>query len=205
MGAISPDSLQQVTDTAQKFITDSFGWYYLLVVSIFVGFCLFLIVSPIGTIKLGKPGEKPEFGLLSWFAMLFSAGMGIGLVFYGAAEPISHYAISSPSGETETPQAFRDALRYTFFHWGLHAWAIYAVVALCIAYFQFRKDAPGLISSTLTPLLGDKVNGPIGKAIDCIAVFATVVGVATSLGSERLRSTAVCIIYSAFQKHFPFS
>lgn len=118
MGAISPDSLQQVTDTAQKFITDSFGWYYLLVVSIFVGFCLFLIVSPIGTIKLGKPGEKPEFGLLSWFAMLFSAGMGIGLVFYGAAEPISHYAISSPSGETETPQAFRDALRYTFFHWG---------------------------------------------------------------------------------------
>ncbi|WP_280146343.1 glycine betaine transporter OpuD [Bacillus amyloliquefaciens] len=181
-GVVSPDSLQQVTETAQNFITDSFGWYYLLVVSIFVGFCLFLIVSPIGNIKLGKPGEKPEFGLLSWFAMLFSAGMGIGLVFYGAAEPISHYAISSPSGETETPQAFRDALRYTFFHWGLHAWAIYAVVALCIAYFQFRKDAPGLISSTLTPLLGDKVNGPIGKAIDCIAVFATVVGVATSLG-----------------------
>lgn len=181
-GVVSPDSLQEVTETAQNFITDSFGWYYLLVVSIFVGFCLFLIVSPIGNIKLGKPGEKPEFGLLSWFAMLFSAGMGIGLVFYGPREPISHYAISSPSGETETPQAFRDALRYTFFHWGLHAWAIYAVVALCIAYFQFRKDAPGLISGTLTPLLGDKVNGPIGKAIDCIAVFATVVGVATSLG-----------------------
>ncbi|MGW8264539.1 glycine betaine transporter OpuD, partial [Bacillus sp. LR--39] len=96
--------------------------------------------------------------------------------------PISHYAISSPSGETETPQAFRDALRYTFFHWGLHAWAIYAIVALCIAYFQFRKGAPGLISSTLSPILGDKVNGPIGKAIDCIAVFATVVGVSTSLG-----------------------
>ncbi|NMV97222.1 glycine betaine transporter OpuD [Bacillus velezensis] len=192
-GAISPDSLQQVTDTAQKFITDSFGWYYLLVVSIFVGFCLFLIVSPIGTIKLGKPGEKPEFGLLSWFAMLFSAGMGIGLVFYGAAEPISHYAISSPSGETETPQAFRDALRYTFFHWGLHAWAIYAVVALCIAYFQFRKDAPGLISSTLTPLLGDKVNGPIGKAIDCIAVFATVVGVAIGKGIKYLSNTNMAL------------
>jgi glycine betaine transporter len=168
-GVISPDSLQNVSQSAQSFITDSFGWYYLLVVSLFVGFCLFLIVSPIGKIKLGKPDEKPEFGLLSWFAMLFSAGMGIGLVFYGA-------------GETETPQAFRDALRYTFFHWGLHAWAIYAVVALCIAYFQFRKDAPGLISSTLTPILGDKVNGPIGKLIDCIAVFATVVGVATSLG-----------------------
>ncbi|CCU59518.1 glycine betaine transporter OpuD [Bacillus subtilis] len=181
-GVISPDSLQNVSQSAQAFITDSFGWYYLLVVSLFVGFCLFLIFSPIGKIKLGKPDEKPEFGLLSWFAMLFSAGMGIGLVFYGAAEPISHYAISSPSGETETPQAFRDALRYTFFHWGLHAWAIYAIVALCIAYFQFRKGAPGLISSTLSPILGDKVNGPIGKAIDCIAVFATVVGVSTSLG-----------------------
>ncbi|MCO4849632.1 glycine betaine transporter OpuD [Bacillus vallismortis] len=181
-GVVSPDSLQNVSQSAQAFITNSFGWYYLLVVSLFVGFCLFLIFSPIGKIKLGRPDEKPEFGLLSWFAMLFSAGMGIGLVFYGAAEPISHYAISSPSGETETPQAFRDALRYTFFHWGLHAWAIYAVVALCIAYFQFRKGAPGLISSTLSPILGDKVNGPIGKLIDCIAVFATVIGVATSLG-----------------------
>ncbi len=113
-GVISPDSLQNVSQSAQAFITNSFGWYYLLVVSLFVGFCLFLIFSPIGKIKLGKPDEKPEFGLLSWFAMLFSAGMGIGLVFYGAAEPISHYAISSPSGETETAQAFRDALRYTF-------------------------------------------------------------------------------------------
>lgn len=103
-GVFSPDSLQNVSQSAQAFITDSFGWYYLLVVSLFVGFCLFLIFSPIGKIKLGKPDEKPEFGLLSWFAMLFSAGMGIGLVFYGAAEPISHYAISSPSGETETPK-----------------------------------------------------------------------------------------------------
>lgn len=181
-GVIAPENLQNVSETAQTFITNSFGWYYLLVVSIFVGFCLFLIFSPIGKIKLGKQDEKPEFNLLSWFAMLFSAGMGIGLVFYGAAEPISHFAISSPSGETGTPQAFRDSLRYTFFHWGLHAWAIYAVVALCIAYFQFRKDAPGLISSTLYPILGEKVNGPIGKTIDCIAVFATVAGVATSLG-----------------------
>lgn len=114
--------------------------------------------------------------------MLFSAGMGIGLVFYGAAEPISHFAIQSPTGETENAQAFRDSLRYTFFHWGLHAWAIYAIVALCIAYFKFRKDAPGLISSTLYPVFGNRIHGWIGKTIDCIAVFATVVGVATSLG-----------------------
>ncbi|MGE6628815.1 glycine betaine transporter OpuD [Bacillus sp. NPDC077027] len=181
-GAISPDSLQQITDQIQTYITHDFGWYYLIVVSLLVGFCLFFIFSPIGKITLGKPGEKPEFSRFSWFAMLFSAGMGIGLVFYGAAEPISHYAIQSPTGDTETAQAFRDSLRYTFFHWGLHAWAIYAIVALCIAYFKFRKDAPGLISSTLQPILGDRINGWIGRTIDCIAVFATVVGVATSLG-----------------------
>lgn len=161
-GVISPDSLQNVSQSAQAFITDSFGWYYLLVVSLFVGFCLFLIFSPIGKIKLGKPDEKPEFGLLSWFAMLFSAGMGIGLVFYGAAEPISHYAISSPSGETETPKPseMHSAIRFST---GVCTFTIYAIVALCIAYFQFRKGAPGLISSTLSPILGDKVNGPIGK------------------------------------------
>ncbi|TWK37939.1 hypothetical protein CHCC20348_0185 [Bacillus paralicheniformis] len=181
-GIVAPDNLQALTTSIQGYVTNTLGWYYLLVVSLFVAFSIFLIFSPIGKIKLGKPEEKPEFSRLSWFAMLFSAGMGIGLVFYGAAEPISHFAISSPSGETETAQAFRDSLRYTFFHWGLHAWAIYAIVALCIAYFQFRKDAPGLISATLFPVFGDKVNGPLGKGIDCIAVFATVVGVATSLG-----------------------
>ncbi|PRR93585.1 MULTISPECIES: BCCT family transporter [unclassified Bacillus (in: firmicutes)] len=181
-GAFSPETLQTVTDQIQTYITNDFGWYYLIVISLLVGFCIFFIFSPIGKITLGKPGEEPEFGLFSWFAMLFSAGMGIGLVFYGAAEPISHYAIQSPTGETESAQAFRDSLRYTFFHWGLHAWAIYAIVALCIAYFKFRKDAPGLISSTLYPVFGNKIHGWIGKTIDCIAVFATVVGVATSLG-----------------------
>ncbi|MCF7617200.1 BCCT family transporter [Bacillus sonorensis] len=181
-GIIAPDNLQALSSSIQEYLTNTFGWYYLLVVSLFVAFGIFLMFSPIGKIKLGKPDEKPEFSLLSWFAMLFSAGMGIGLVFYGAAEPISHFAISSPSGETETAQAFRDSLRFTFFHWGLHAWAIYAIVALCIAYFKFRKDAPGLISATLYPVFGDRVKGPLGKLIDCIAVFATVVGVATSLG-----------------------
>lgn len=164
-GIVAPDNLQALTTSIQGYVTNTLGWYYLLVVSLFVAFSIFLIFSPIGKIKLGKPEEKPEFSRLSWFAMLFSAGMGIGLVFYGAAEPISHFAISSPSGETETAQAFRDSLRYTFFHWGLHAWAIYAIVALCIAYFKFRKDAPGLISATLFPVFGDKVNGPLGKGL----------------------------------------
>ncbi len=106
----------------------------------------------------------------------------LGLFFTEQLNRSVTYAIQSPTGETETAQAFRDSLRYTFFHWGLHAWAIYAIVALCIAYFKFRKDAPGLISATLQPVLGDKIHGWIGKTIDCIAVFATVVGVATSLG-----------------------
>jgi glycine betaine transporter len=114
--------------------------------------------------------------------MLFSAGMGIGLVFWGAAEPISHYALSSPTGETGTDQSIRNSMRFTFFHWGVHAWAIYGIVALVLAYFTFRKGEPGLISATLKPIIGRHANGPIGKAIDVIAVIATVIGVATTLG-----------------------
>lgn len=181
-GALAPDSFQSITDNMQAFITSSFGWYYLLVVSAIVLFCLFFIVSPVGQIRLGKPEERPEYSYISWFAMLFSAGMGIGLVFWGAAEPLSHFAINPATAEPGSQEAFREAMRYTFFHWGIHAWAIYGVVALALAYFQFRKGAPGLISSTLKPILGDRVNGPLGTFINVLAVFATVFGVATTLG-----------------------
>src|SRR5690625_3035206 len=119
--------------------------------------------------------------MFSWFAMLFSAGMGIGLVFWGVAEPVSHYFIP-PYGDPESTEAAEAALRFSFFHWGLHPWAIYALIALSLAFFKFRKDAPGTISATFYPILGDRVKGPIGKTIDTIAVFATVFGVATSLG-----------------------
>lgn len=181
-GGLAPESFQSVTDNMQAFITSSFGWYYLLVVSAIVLFCLFFIVSPVGQIRLGKPDEKPEYSRMSWFAMLFSAGMGIGLVFWGAAEPLSHFAINPATAEPGSQEAFRESMRYTFFHWGIHAWAIYGVVAMALAYFQFRKGAPGLISSTLQPILGDRVNGPLGTFINVLAVFATVVGVATTLG-----------------------
>ncbi len=181
-GAFAPESFQSVTENMQQFITSSFGWYYLLVVSAIVLFCLFFIISPVGQIRLGKPDERPEYSRMSWFAMLFSAGMGIGLVFWGAAEPLSHFAISTASAEPESQEAFKESIRYTFFHWGIHAWAIYGIVAMALAYFQFRKGAPGLISSTLKPILGEKVNGPIGTIINVLAVFATVVGVATTLG-----------------------
>ena len=135
-----------------------------------------------GQITLGKPDEKPEYSRISWFAMLFSTGMGIGLVFWGAAEPFSHFAIDPATEQPGTDAAFRESMRYTFFHWGIHAWAIYAVVAMSLAYFQFRKGEPGLISSTLKPLFGNRMNGPLGTMVNVLAVFATVIGVATTLG-----------------------
>ncbi|MFZ8102635.1 BCCT family transporter, partial [Staphylococcus arlettae] len=165
---------------------DKLGWYYLILTTIIVFFCVFLMFSPIGKLKLGKPNDKPEFNTISWFAMLFSAGMGIGLVFYGAAEPMADFA-APPTAEPQTKAAYTEALRSTFFHWGFHAWAIYGVVALALAYAQFRKGEPGLISRTLRPMLGNKVEGPIGTIIDVLAVFATVVGVAVSLGMGALQ------------------
>src|SRR5699024_8642210 len=142
---------------------------------------IFLAISPIGKLKLGKPNDQPEFKTLSWLTMLFSAGMGIGLVFYGAAEPISHY-LAPPTAEPETRAAMAESMRSTFLHYGVHPWAVYGVVALALAYFQFRKGEIGLLSRTLRPLLGDKVEGPIGTVVDVLAVFATIIGVAVSLG-----------------------
>lgn len=182
VGVVMPEGLERLTSNVQTFISDAFGWYYLIFVTLIVVVCLYLLISPIGRLKLGKPEDKPEFSRPTWLAMLFSAGMGIGLVFWGTAEPISHYAVSSPTGEIGTNQAIKDAMRFTFFHWGIHAWAIYGIVALVLAYFNFRHDEPGLISATLRPILGKRVTGAAGKIVDIIAVLATVIGVATTLG-----------------------
>ncbi|KIL47834.1 glycine betaine uptake BCCT transporter [Jeotgalibacillus campisalis] len=179
---VAPSSFEQSTENIQGFISTSFGWYYLILVTIMVIFCFILAITPIGQIRLGKPDERPEYSTGSWFAMLFSAGMGIGLVFWGASEPLLHYAASPPLAEAGSDQALKDSMQYTFFHWGLHAWAIYAVVALSLAYFKFRKGEPGLISATLIPLFGEKMRGGLGTLVDVLAVFATVVGVATTLG-----------------------
>ncbi len=181
-GLLSPAGLGAAATAAVAWTTSTFGWYYLLAVLGFLLFCLFLAFSRYGKIKLGRDDEQPEFSTLSWFAMLFSAGMGIGLVFYGVAEPVSHF-LTPPGGLTPgTPEAARAALKYSFFHWGLHPWAIYSVVALSIAYFSFRRGEPTLISRTFRPLLGQRVEGPIGKTIDILAIIATVFGVAASLG-----------------------
>lgn len=181
-GVLTPNRLEYVTGQIEHFITTRFGWYYLILVTVIVIFCLLLIFSPVGAIRLGKQTDRPEYSRLSWFAMLFSAGMGIGLVFWGAAEPLSHYAIQPPVAEAGTNTAAREAMRFTFFHWGIHAWAIYGIVGLCLAYFNFRKGAPGLISATISPLLGKLNKGYVGNIIDIVAVVATVIGVATTLG-----------------------
>ena len=181
VGAIFPNQFGDVTGTLSNWVTDYFGWYYMILVTIIVLFSIFLIFSPIGKLKLGKPDDEPEFRTVSWIAMLFSAGMGIGLVFYGAGEPISHY-LAPPTAEPETIQALEESMRSTFLHYGIHAWAIYGIVGLCLAYASFRKGEVGLLSKTLRPLFGDRVDGWLGVVVDVLAVFATVIGVAVSLG-----------------------
>ncbi|PCI27775.1 MAG: choline transporter [SAR324 cluster bacterium] len=157
------------------------GWFYILSVNFFLLFTIYLLFSRFGTIRIGGPEAKPEFSSWAWFAMLFSAGMGIGLVFYSVAEPMYHYA-SPPMGTGKTIEAAKTAMNVTFFHWGLHAWAIYAIVGLSLAYFSFNKGLPLTIRSAFYPLLKERIYGPIGHTIDIIAVFATLFGLATSLG-----------------------
>ncbi|WP_018933225.1 glycine betaine uptake BCCT transporter [Gracilibacillus lacisalsi] len=182
-GAVSPNHLQTVTSNVTTYISEAFGWYYLLIIMLLLASCIYLIFSRFGKIKLGKDDDKPDFNLSTWFAMLFSAGMGMGLVFWTTAEPISHAFKSPPGAATGSNEAIRQSLQYSFFHWGIHAWAVYGVVALVLAYFKFRKDLPGLISATLIPIFGEKsMQGWPGKVIDTLAIFATVVGVASTLG-----------------------
>ncbi len=178
---------EEVTGRVRDAISRTGGWFYLLTVMMLVGVCFFLMVSPVGKIRLGDPESRPRYSTVSWIAMLFSAGMGIGLVFYGAAEPLSHFAVSAPEAELYSREALLDAFKYSFFHYGIHAWAIYAVMGLAIAYFQFRKKESTLLSVTLKPLFGKAMDGRAGKIVDSITIFATVIGVATSLGSGAIQ------------------
>jgi glycine betaine transporter len=182
IGAIFPEQSEQVTSLTNMFLSTYFGWYYMWLFSAIILFALIVALSPYGKIKLGKKGDKPEFSTLTWIAMLFSAGLGIGLVFYGAAEPLFHYVTDTPVAEPGSDEAFKQSLAFSFFHWGIHGWSMYGFIALALAFFQFRKGEPGLISATLKPLFGEKMNGPLGIMIDVLATFATVFGVATSLG-----------------------
>lgn len=183
LGFVIPDAFTKATDAIFSFLVDNFSWFYLISMFVFVVFSLLIAFSKYGKIKLGPDDSKPEHSTISWFAMLFGAGMGIGLVFWGVAEPLNHFI---SFGADETAASY--AMQKSFMHWGFHPWAGYSIIGLALGYFQFRKNAPGLISSIFLPILGEKgVKGPIGKAIDISAIFATVAGVATSLGQGTLQ------------------
>ena len=179
-----PDSFQSVIATASSAVSLNLSWYYVLAATGFVGFIIFAAFSRFGDIKLGDDDDEPEYSLGSWFAMLFAAGMGIGLVFYGAGEPLSHFASPRPGNESESAaQLAREAMASTFLHWGFHAWSIYVVVGLAIAYSHFRRKRSISIRWTLEPALGkERVQGKFGDIIDVVAIVGTVLGVATSLG-----------------------
>lgn len=181
VGSFLPD-FDVYMDQTFEWVVTNLGWTFILGGSVFLIITLFLIISPLGEIRLGGDFEEPEYSTSSWFAMLFSAGMGIGLLFWGVSEPINHYNWPA-MGEGGTEQALHMALQYSFFHWGLHPWAIYAVVAGSLAYFTYRKGLPMLLSSTLEPLIGrDNLNGAWGNAVNIIGVVATLFGISTSLG-----------------------
>lgn len=178
---IAGESAEEAFNAARVFITDSANWLFVAAVNIFIGFSLYFAFSKFGKIRLGGQDAEPDFSTMAWFAMLFSAGMGIGLMFYAVAEPMWHL-INPPHAEAGTTQAVRDAMGITFLHWGLHAWAVYAVVALALAFFAFNRDLPLSFRSVFYPLLGDRIDGWIGDVIDILAVLATLFGLATSLG-----------------------
>ena len=172
-----------VSNAVLNFLTNNFAWLYLFANLSFVIFGLFLGLGKYGNIRLGPDDSRPEFKTLSWFGMLFGCGMGVGLVFWGISEPLSHYVGPAAGIEPGTAEAAAFAMRASYMHWGVHAWGCYVIIGLAIAYFQFRKNRPGMISCALEPLIGEKgAEGWIGKLVDILAVFATVAGVVTSLG-----------------------
>lgn len=187
-GLVSPQSFGSFASILNGGLTRYFGWGYMLTMNIFVIFCIAVGCSRFGKVRLGPEDSRPEYSNLSWFAMLFSAGMGVGLVFYGAAEPLFHFGSLPFGAEAGSVQAARDAMQISFFHWGLHPWAGYAVIAMPLAYYQFRYKTPGLISSIFIPLVGEeKVRGSFGKTVDILAIFATLAGITTSLGLGTLQ------------------
>jgi choline/glycine/proline betaine transport protein len=177
----APEHAQGVFSDLQAWIIANVSWLYILAVAIILLMVVLLALSRYGDIKLGPDHSEPDYSYLTWFSMLFSAGMGIGLMFFGVAEPVMHF-LSPPVGEGGTVAAAREAMKITFFHWGLHAWAIYAIVAMILAYFSFRQGLPLTLRSALYPLIGERIHGPIGHAVDIFAIIGTVLGVATSLG-----------------------
>ncbi|WP_083931730.1 BCCT family transporter [Nocardiopsis salina] len=183
LGVAFTDQLGPVTEGIQAGIGENFGWLYMLATTFFLVAALLLLFSRFGNIRLGPDDSRPEFSTLAWFAMLFTTGMGIGLVFFGVAEPVTH--LNTPRSEelaAGEPEAVGEAFASTLFHWSFHPWAIYIALGLSLGYFAFRKGLPLRPASALYPLLGDRAFGWIGNLVDILAVFGTIFGLATSLG-----------------------
>lgn len=181
-GTISDPKLAgEIFATMLEYITENFGWFYMLSVALFLIFIITIAISPWGKTKLGPDHSEPEYSFSSWFAMLFSAGYGIALLFFGVAEPIMHYA-APPTGDPQTMEAAKQAMQISFFHWGFHIWGIYGLAGLSLAYFAFRHGLPLSMRSTLYPFIGDRIYGWSGHIVDIFAILGTLFGVATTLG-----------------------
>ncbi|MCK1976953.1 BCCT family transporter [Jeotgalicoccus huakuii] len=188
-GAFFPENVGSVLGVINNFISNQLGWVYMLGMTAFVIFAIYLVFSPYGKIRLGRQDEKPQYSYFTWFSFLFTAGMGVGLVFYGVNEPVTHFH-NPPSAEPGSIAAQEESMMHTLFHWGIHPWGVYAVVGLSLAYFNFRHNAPLLMSSALSPLIGERSKGWLGTGIDSLAVFGTIFGIATSLGLGATQITA---------------
>lgn len=182
-GVIDGSGFSEIANKIYLFLENNFSWFYLIVTFFLVVFCIYLGFGKFGNIKLGPEDSKPEFKTTTWFAMLFCAGMGVGLVFWSISEPLAHY-INPIEGITPlSKEAMNFSIKSCFMHWGVHPWSLYAVVGLGLAYFQYKKNKPALISSLLEPIIGEsRVNGFIGKMVDIFSTVLTVIGVSTSLG-----------------------
>ena len=188
-GSLFGELAGEVFNQLQSFITPRFRWLFIILMNVAVVFSLYIALSRYGDIRLGHQTEHPEYSLLSWFGMLFSAGIGIGLLYWGTAEPLYHF-MSPPMGQAETVEAAKQAMSISFLHWGIHAWALYCVVALSLAYFHYRRGLPLSIRSVLYPLIGQKIYGKWGHVVDTLAVFGTMFGVVTSLGLGAMQINA---------------
>ena len=188
-GSSYPKSTSEVFSSLQNFIITYFGWFYILSATLILIFILYILLSPFGKIRLGGKDARPDFSYFAWFTMLFSAGMGTGLVFWSVAEPVMHYD-SPPLAESSSTSAMRESLQYTFFHWGLHPWAIYTLFGLALAYYHFRFKLPLAPRSMLYPLIGNRIYGWLGHLVDILATVGTLLGVATSLGLGAMQINA---------------